>query len=44
MIDKLKLIELETDEKVPLFTTDTNNIDEHLTPKQIDEYMNKFQI
>ena len=23
--------------KVPLFTTDTNNIDEHLTPKQIDE-------
>ena len=37
VIDKLKLIELETDEKVPLFTTDTNNIDEHLTPKQIDE-------
>ena len=44
MIDKLKLIELETDEKVPLFTTDTNNIDEHLTQNKLMNYMNKFQI
>ena len=44
VIDKLKLIELKLMKRYPLFTTDTNNIDEHLTPNKLMNYMNKFQI